>query len=161
MCCSVLQCVAVCCSVLQCGAVYTHDVKCLLQCVAVRCSVLQCVTACCSVLQCRRSVRSRGEHVLLGRITSFRLEFRSPCSSLLLPNKPFLQTLSRMAHTMHAVCCSVLQRVAACCSVLQCVVVCCSVLQCVAMCCSVLQCVAVCCSVLQCVAVCCIHVMTT
>jgi len=35
-----------------------------------------------------RSVRSRGEHVLLSRITSSRLEFRSPCFSLLLCNKP-------------------------------------------------------------------------
>ena len=79
-----------------------------------------------------------------------------------------------------AVCCSVLQCVAAllyqafaafslACAgddarwKLHCVAVCCSVLQCVAMCCSALQCVAntahgeadkVCCSVLQCVAVC-------
>jgi len=50
-----------------------------------------------------------------------------------------------------AVCCSVLQRVAACCSVLQCVAMCCSVLQCVAV--HVLQCVAV--YFQQCVAVCC------
>jgi len=62
-----------------------------------------------------------------------------------------------------AVCCSVLQRVAACFNVLQCVAVscsvCCSALQCVVVCCSVLQhvaCVAVCCSVSQCVAACCI-----
>jgi len=65
-----------------------------------------------------------------------------------------------------AVCCSMLQHVAACRS--HCVAVCCSVLQCVAVyssvpcdvqrlstssdrvCGSVLQCVAVCCSVLQC-----------
>ena len=52
-----------------------------------------------------------------------------------------------------AVCCSVLQCVAACCSVLQCAAVCRNVLQCVAACCSVLRCVAVCCSVAQCVAV--------
>jgi len=38
-----------------------------------------------------------------------------------------------------AVCCSVLQCVAAYCSALQCVAVCCSVLQCVAACCSVFQ----------------------
>ena len=60
-----------------------------------------------------------------------------------------------------AVCCSVLQCVAAS----QCVAVCCSVLQCVAVCCSVslhgtrirsvLQRFAVCCSVSHCVAVCC------
>ena len=43
-------------------------------------------------------MRSRGEHVLLSRITSSRLDFRSPCSSLLFPNKPLLQTLSRMTH---------------------------------------------------------------
>jgi len=61
----------------------------------------------------------------------------------------------------------VLPRVALCCSVLQCVaagsrrlvvnrlqcgIVCCSVVQSVAVRCSVLQCVAMCCSVLQCVA---------
>jgi len=36
-----------------------------------------------------RSVRSRGEHILPSRITSSRLEFRSPCSSVLLSNKQF------------------------------------------------------------------------
>jgi len=59
-----------------------------------------------------------------------------------------------------AVCCSVLQDVAACCcvnSICACtcvhmhtsklITVCCSMLQCVTACCSVLQCVAVCCSV--------------
>ena len=44
-----------------------------------------------------------------------------------------------------AICCNVLQRVAACCSVLRCVAVCCSVLPRVAACCCVLQYVAVCC----------------
>jgi len=70
-----------------------------------------------------------------------------------------------------AACCSVLQRVAACCSVLQRVEIvavtvlrllqcpcrlpdCCSVLQCASVCYSVLQCAAVCCSVLQCVPLC-------
>jgi len=60
-----------------------------------------------------------------------------------------------------AVCCSVLQRIAAAllciriyltiCSLSSLLIytVCCSVLQCVAVCCDVLQCVAVCCSVLQ------------
>ena len=60
---------------------------------------------------------------------------------------------------------SVSQCVAVCCSVLQCVAadeneelwvrVRCSVLQCIAVCCGVLQCVAVCCSALHYVAVCC------
>ena len=59
----------------------------------------------------------------------------------------------RKGYLRVAVCCNVLQCVAAGCSVLQglCVKDIC-VLQCVAVCCSVLQCVAVCCSVLQCVA---------
>jgi len=60
--------------------------------------------------------------------------------------KTYCSVLQRVAV---AVCCSVLQHVAACCSVLQCVAVCCNVLhrvQCVASCSSVLQCVAVCCS---------------
>ena len=44
---------------------------------------------------------------------------------------------------------SALHRVAVCCSVLQCVAArCCSVLQCIVVCCSVLQCAAVCCSLL-------------
>jgi len=58
------------------------------------------------------------------------------------------RVLQGVAEQGAAVCCSVLQRVAACCSVLQ---VCCSV---IAVCCSVLQYLAVCCcSVLQCAAV--------
>ena len=66
-----------------------------------------------------------------------------------------------------AVCCSVLQRVAACCRVpvSQCVVIVSNVVdsvlqcvQCAAVCCNVLQYVAVCGSVLQCVAVCCVPV---
>jgi len=74
--------------------------------------------------------------------------------------------------SVFAVCCSVLQCVAACCRIegsrsdmIACacgggdtgagVAVCCSVLQRVAACCSVLQCVVVCCRVLQYVAECC------
>ena len=68
---------------------------------------------------------------------------------------------ARGPQTGVAVCCSVLQYVAACHSVLPrvaargaqtSVTVCCSVLQCVTVCYSVLQCVAVCCNVVQCIA---------
>ena len=51
------------------------------------------------------------------------------------------QSQAQSTNVCVAVCCSVLQRVAACCSVMQCVAMCCSVLQCVAVRCSVLQCV--------------------
>jgi len=67
---------------------------------------------------------------------------------------------SRIPFSAAALCCSVLQCVAA---ALQCVAVRCSVLQCVAACygsvrsplCKVLQCVVVCCSALHCFVVCC------
>jgi len=90
--------------------------------------------------------------------------FHSPCTYSQLPLNL-------------AVCCSVLQYVAACYIfsrvllplnlffVLQCAAVCCGVLHCVAVCCSVVRyvagrcgvllCIAVCCSVLRCVAVLC------
>ena len=86
--------------------------------------MLQCVAVCCSVLQSRYTV----------------LQWR--------------QRYSRALHPCSAVCCRVLQRVAACCSVLQtsrrvydsntsrCYF---NALQCVAACCSVLQRVPACC----------------
>ena len=85
-------------------------------------ALLQCVAVCCSVLH---SVETR-EHKAHTSI----LEDKSDSA-------------------MNAVCCSVLQCVAACCSVLQFVAVCCSVLQCVAVCVSLLQCITVRCSVVQ------------
>ena len=99
--CSVLQCVAVCGSVLQRVAV----------CCSVHVSerdrekerndlVLHCVALCCSVLQCacvRKRERESKRRSYVGELRHKRGE-RSKCV---------------------AVCCSVLQCVAACCSVLQ------------------------------------------
>jgi len=73
------------------------------------------------------------------------------CSVLQCVAAPLVKALTtvHVFARLPVVCCGVLQRVAVCCSVLQCVAVCYSVLQCVAVCCSVLQCVAACCSVLR------------
>jgi len=106
---------------------------------------LQCVAVRCSVstIHCRPDCRSRLGHICTGVLQGYP-----------------------------AVCCSVLQRVAACRSMLQrlqCVfntlstwmqiaigsrLYCSAMLQCVVLCCSVLQCIAVRCSALQCVAAC-------
>jgi len=161
VCFSLLQYVAVWCSVLQsftvilmtCALIAPRPI--LLQvvytCVAACCSMLQCVTAycrsfavCCSVLQCVAVILAT--------------------CALIAPRPILLQVMQMCV----AVCCSVLQCVAACCSVLQCVAArhlgdysviaprrILVQVMCVAVCCSVLQCVAVCSSVLQCVAVCC------
>jgi len=78
------------------------------------------------------------------------------CCSMMYRSTSIFGRAQRLHNvTGGAVCCSVLQCVAACCSVLQCVPVCSSLFRCVPMCCSVLQCVARCHSVLQCVTVCC------
>ena len=101
---SVLQCVVVCCSVLQCVAVCCK----VLQSVAVCCSVLQRFAACCSALQRRSTTQDHGDE-------------QDQCCNVLqrvavsLPHKT-----THMCKISVAVCCSVLQRVAACCSVMQC-----------------------------------------
>ena len=128
----------------------------MLQCVAVCCRVLQSVVGCCSVLQ----LDTYGYFNL--SVCCSVLQF---CYSVMQWFTAYQQVNMKYAVTYEclptcirsALCCSVLQCIAAFCSVLWCVTMCCSMLQLycsvLQMYCSVLQCVAVCCSVLQCVAI--------
>jgi len=71
------------------------------------------------------------------------LQYGAVCCSV-LPHceQPFgLRKWLDRALAVHAVCCSVLQRVTACCSVLQRVAACYNVLQCVTVRCSMVQCI--------------------
>jgi len=105
----VVVCETVCCSVLRCVALCQP--RCLSShvdlsvCCGVFCSVLQYVAVCCSALQCAL------QRVAVRCMVSTQM-FVTPCR---------LISVWQYVAVCFAVCCSVLQHVAACCSVLQCV----------------------------------------
>jgi len=120
VCCSASQCVAVCCSVFQyaevcCGVLQRVAVWCI--CVAVRCSVLQCVAVKKEKDKRARTKRGRDHKV---------------CCIVLQSNAVSCNVANGVSQYA-AVCCSVLQCVAARESVSQYAVVCCSMLRCVAL----------------------------
>jgi len=143
--------------------------RCVLCDVVVCCSVLQCVAVCCSVLQVQSLLHLRKESASL-LVEQDALQAPHHIHPLsLAPTRILLLGNPAGVLCDVAVCCSVLQCVAACCVAVcraRCSpgptaenyntkwqVVCCCVLQCVAVCCNMLQRVAVCCSMLQRVAV--------
>ena len=105
-----LLCVVVCCRELQRVTVRRNGFDTLavpvLQCVAVWCIVSQCVVECCSVLQCDAACYSALQHVAVRCNVSKEPKGTAPvgCSEL--------QCVAACCKHV-AVCCSVLQRVAA------------------------------------------------